>query len=34
VLEEDPLLDDPRHLILVEQLKKLSKGSFNWGVIS
>jgi ATP-dependent DNA helicase RecG len=34
VLEEDPLLDDPRHVILVEQLKKLSKGSFNWGVIS
>ena len=34
VLEEDPLLDDPRHAILVDQLKKLSRGSFNWGVIS
>ena len=34
VLEHDPLLDDPQHAILVEQLKKGSKGTFNWGVIS
>jgi ATP-dependent DNA helicase RecG len=34
LLEEDPLLDEAKNAILVEQLKKLSKGSFNWGVIS
>ena len=34
VLEEDPLLDQPKNAILVVQLKKMSKGSFNWGVIS
>ena len=34
VLEDDPLLDDPKNAILLEQLKKLSRGSFNWGVIS
>ena len=34
VLEEDPLLDQPKNAIMVVQLKKMSKGSFNWGVIS
>jgi ATP-dependent DNA helicase RecG len=34
VLEDDPMLDDPKNDILVEQLKKLSRGTFNWGVIS
>jgi ATP-dependent DNA helicase RecG len=34
VLEDDPLLDDPKNAILAEQLKKLSRGAFNWGVIS
>ncbi len=34
VLEEDPLLDRPEHAVLLDQLKKLSKGAFNWGVIS
>jgi ATP-dependent DNA helicase RecG len=34
VLEEDPLLDEPKNAVLVEQLQKLSRGSFNWGVIS
>jgi len=34
ILEEDPLLDQPKNSILVLQLKKMSKGSFNWGVIS
>jgi ATP-dependent DNA helicase RecG len=34
ILEEDPLLDQPKNAVLVEQLKKQSKGSFNWGVIS
>ena len=34
ILEEDPLLDQPKNAVLVEQLKKMSKGSFNWGVIS
>lgn len=34
ILEDDPLLDQPKNAVLVEQLKKHSKGSFNWGVIS
>jgi ATP-dependent DNA helicase RecG len=34
ILEEDPLLDHPKNAILDEQLKKGSKGTFNWGVIS
>jgi ATP-dependent DNA helicase RecG len=34
ILEEDPLLDKPGNAILLEQLKKMSKGSFNWGIIS
>ncbi len=34
VLEDDPLLDHPKNEVLLEQLKKLSKGTFNWGVIS
>jgi ATP-dependent DNA helicase RecG len=34
LLEEDPLLDQPKNAVLVVQLKKLSKGTFNWGVIS
>ncbi len=34
ILEDDPLLDQPKNTVLVEQLKKMSKGSFNWGVIS
>ncbi len=34
LLEEDPLLDHPKNAVLVVQLKKLSKGTFNWGVIS
>jgi ATP-dependent DNA helicase RecG len=34
ILEDDPLLDDPKNAILVEQLQKGSKGTFHWGVIS
>lgn len=34
VLDEDPLLDQPKNAVLLAQLKKLSKGTFNWGVIS
>ena len=34
LLEEDPLLDQPENAVLVVQLKKLTKGTFNWGVIS
>lgn len=34
ILEEDPLLDSPENGILVKQLKKLSRGSFDWSKIS
>jgi len=34
ILEEDPKLDDPGNKVLLWQLKKLSKGSFDWSVIS
>jgi ATP-dependent DNA helicase RecG len=34
ILEDDPLLDDPKNAILVDQLNKGSKGTFNWAVIS
>ncbi len=34
ILEEDPLLDQPKNAVLAIQLKKGSKGTFNWGVIS
>jgi ATP-dependent DNA helicase RecG len=34
VLEEDPLLDEPENEVLVRQLKKLSRGPFDWSVIS
>lgn len=34
ILEEDPLLDNPENEILVKQLKKLSRGSFDWSKIS
>ncbi len=34
ILEEDPLLDDPKNTVLVKQLKKLSKSAFDWSVIS
>jgi ATP-dependent DNA helicase RecG len=34
ILEDDPLLDQPKNAVMVEQLKKMSKGSFNWGEIS
>jgi ATP-dependent DNA helicase RecG len=34
ILEEDPLLDEPENEVLVKQLKKMSKGSFDWSVIS
>lgn len=34
ILEEDPLLDDPKNTVLVRQLKKLSKTPFNWSNIS
>jgi ATP-dependent DNA helicase RecG len=34
VLEEDPQLDAPENEILVRQLKKLSRGPFDWSVIS
>ncbi|MFC2115526.1 ATP-dependent DNA helicase RecG [Bacteroidota bacterium] len=34
VLEEDPLLDDPDNAVLLKQLKKLSRGAFDWSVIS
>jgi len=34
ILEEDPLLDDPKNAVLVRQLKKLSKTAFDWSDIS
>ena len=34
ILEEDPLLDDPRNAVLLRQLKKLSRSSFDWSNIS
>lgn len=34
LLEEDPMLDKPENEVLVRQLKKLSRGSFDWSVIS
>jgi ATP-dependent DNA helicase RecG len=34
ILEEDPMLDEPENEVLVKQLKKMSKGSFDWSVIS
>ena len=34
ILEEDPLLDEPANEVLVRQLKKLSRGPFDWSVIS
>lgn len=34
ILEEDPLLDEPENEVLVRQMKKLSRGSFDWSVIS
>lgn len=34
ILEEDPLLDDPKNSLLNQQLKKLTKSSFNWSDIS
>lgn len=34
LLDEDPLLEKPEHLILVQQLKKLQRTAVNWGVIS
>ncbi|MFC2099200.1 ATP-dependent DNA helicase RecG, partial [Bacteroidota bacterium] len=34
ILEEDPMLDEPENEVLVRQLKKLSRGSFDWSVIS
>ena len=34
ILEEDPLLDDPRNAVLGRQLKKLSRSSFDWSNIS
>lgn len=34
VLEADPMLDDPGNAVLVKQLNKLSRGTFNWSVIS
>jgi ATP-dependent DNA helicase RecG len=34
ILEEDPLLDDPKNTVLVRQLKKLSKTPFDWSNIS
>jgi ATP-dependent DNA helicase RecG len=34
ILEEDPLLDDPKNSVLVRQLKKLSKTPFDWSNIS
>jgi ATP-dependent DNA helicase RecG len=34
ILEDDPMLDKPEHEVLVRQLRKLSRGSFDWSVIS
>jgi ATP-dependent DNA helicase RecG len=34
ILEEDPLLDEPENEVLHRQLKKLSRGPFDWSVIS
>jgi ATP-dependent DNA helicase RecG len=34
VLEKDPRLDNPANKVLIMQLKKLSRGSFDWSVIS
>jgi ATP-dependent DNA helicase RecG len=34
ILENDPMLDKPENQVLVSQLKKLSRGSFDWSVIS
>jgi ATP-dependent DNA helicase RecG len=34
LLEEDPMLDKPENEVLLRQLKKLSRGSFDWSVIS
>ncbi len=34
MLEEDPLLDEPDNAVLLKQLKKLSRGPFDWSVIS
>ena len=34
ILKEDPGLNHPDNKVLVRQLKKLSKGSFDWSVIS
>jgi ATP-dependent DNA helicase RecG len=34
ILEEDPLLDDPKNTVLIRQLKKLSKAQFDWSNIS
>ena len=34
ILEQDPLLDEPKNAILVRELKKLSKASFDWSKIS
>ncbi len=34
ILEEDPMLDEPKNSVLLRQLKKLSKGPFDWSVIS
>jgi len=34
VLEDDPLLDKAENEVLVKQLKKLSRGPFDWSVIS
>ncbi len=34
VLDKDPLIKKPENKILVKQLKKLSRGPFDWSVIS
>jgi ATP-dependent DNA helicase RecG len=34
ILEVDPQLEDPKNAILLDQLNKGSKGTFNWAVIS
>jgi ATP-dependent DNA helicase RecG len=34
ILDDDPLLDKPENQILNQQLKNLSKSSFNWSEIS
>lgn len=34
ILEEDPLLEDPKNTILPVQLKRLSKSKFDWSSIS